>query len=1146
MIRRLRKIAPIVAIFFVLSVSSATPSLAQVIANPNQIRGELRFSNTNPEIVALIGNKTLLGLSALSISAESIGLTPPLMSKNYSAAISGQISTTYSLNVDSSLQGIPYKMGFRTTFGNIPFTSSLPLLRGSTVPVFPEPAEDVIFNDTHCLSALQVDFVDSQGAPLTVSGATITAFPYSGYVKPNAAFDGLTSQATARAGSSSIYTLFDGTGITYRAFTDLQLGTDVFSDKMAHRCVYYVQATCDQLTKVVCQVPTHDSLGSISGVLGVQGETLLDSNDKYQGSVLHAWNGPFANERKAKLTRPANGTFFLGNLVPSAADLGKTYTFSAHIALRDWTRRILFRAPYFAYNYSNGVEVKAAQTTSLANLLNFQPGYVGGTVSFTGPGSNRGGNCLAGLSKPLPDQDTNGDGLVDAFYLFTPFHRSVGISKRAAGATSSTYGGSAEAVIDAQTDLVNGKLTATYETLLANYGAEPSLWSTAQMQFVFAPPFTAANVTNRVYGINNFEITNRNFLETLVRPGDRVQQNHDYCMSELTVDFHSNAGTFYGPQLLGDGAFTGTDYKGAAADYLVKIYQGDGAPGYQQEAKTSGYVRLCLPEGNYTFLPKIRLNSTSTTQLQTMKMKLGCNQIVNVHTDLRIALNPYSPNTCAQSQVLSGLVEGTSSIAKIEYSLNGGPQTNICTNCGSNPTFTFNATLQYGDNYFIVQASDVNGKQTSIKGLLKYAPAPLSISGCVDITKQAAPGTNGSNVPFSVVSGGGCSAGPVICSHESNSFFPIGTSNVTCGVSDSAGSNAECTFRVDINATVQTNTPTPLPTLTSTASPTRTATRTSTATASATFTATATATFTVVPTATSSPTPSLVPTLPPTAAPSSTPTSTHTATHTPTSTATNTPTNTATTTPSPTNTAVKTPLVLLTPQPTETATALPSSTPTKEPSPTATPPAQCATENIRNSLSCEVGSPIMHWSPNHKFEDVGHSVTATSRCEGNSEFEVAAPTQAGTTVWSDEPEVPEKGDGSGMTAPDAQINGEAVSVRSERRGTEDGRVYLIISEATGANQENVHACCAVVVPHSKSAASIAAVNSQAAAAQAHCRATGSAPHGFFKHGQAASLQAKGNEGPKASQETKTRTPAKDKKPGKGPKIKNAQKTTRKF
>ena len=342
-----------------------------------------------------------------------------------------------------------------------------------------------------------------------------------------------------------------------------------------------------------------------------------------------------------------------------------------------------------------------------------------------------------------------------------------------------------------------------------------------------------------------------------------------------------------------------------------------------------------------------------------------------------------------------------------------------------------------GENRFGFRAFDTDGKAASVDGVILYTPNPVTLNGCADIEKRIEYGQTEAPADFTVIANDGCGGAQVFCSHESGSLFPLGTSQVTCGASDTCGSSAECSFKVNVVAG---------------AAPTATATSTSIATA--------------------------------------------------------TPTSPATATPTPVNTL------------------------TPEPRP-ASQPVSCASDQVRVQVTCGIATPVLLWSPNHKFEDVGHTAAASASCEGAEPASPPAASLTGTTVWADEPEVSVPGDGSGNFAPDTRISGSIISVRSERRGTEDGRVYLLISHGSDGVGHESRACCTVVVPHSKSSASIALVNAQAAAARATCEQTGAAPSGFFQHGLSRSINRSGNES-----ETSSGVDAKDrnqkgvKKPGK--------------
>ncbi|MBI3910620.1 MAG: HYR domain-containing protein [Armatimonadetes bacterium] len=132
------------------------------------------------------------------------------------------------------------------------------------------------------------------------------------------------------------------------------------------------------------------------------------------------------------------------------------------------------------------------------------------------------------------------------------------------------------------------------------------------------------------------------------------------------------------------------------------------------------------------------------------------------------------------------------------------------------------------------------------------------------------------------------------------------------------------------------------------------------------------------------------------------------------------------------------------------------------------------------------------WPPNHNLVNVGLSVTATDQCDLSPGVTVA--------VFSDEDDDEPTGDGN--HSPDAKnIAPGTLWLRAERKGNANGRVYLIVVKATDAAGNVAFDCCTVVVPLNRSAAAIASVNAQAAAAQAFCAANnGAAPPGFVPVG----------------------------------------------
>ena len=82
-------------------------------------------------------------------------------------------------------------------------------------------------------------------------------------------------------------------------------------------------------------------------------------------------------------------------------------------------------------------------------------------------------------------------------------------------------------------------------------------------------------------------------------------------------------------------------------------------------------------------------------------------------------------------------------------------------------------------------------------------------------------------------------------------------------------------------------------------------------------------------------------------------------------------------------------------------------------------------------------------------------------------------------------------------SPDAKdLGAGTLRLRSERLGTQDGRVYLIVTSAVGATGDTATCLTTVVVPHDQSQASKNSFNAQASAAQAYYLANGTPPPGY--------------------------------------------------
>jgi len=147
-------------------------------------------------------------------------------------------------------------------------------------------------------------------------------------------------------------------------------------------------------------------------------------------------------------------------------------------------------------------------------------------------------------------------------------------------------------------------------------------------------------------------------------------------------------------------------------------------------------------------------------------------------------------------------------------------------------------------------------------------------------------------------------------------------------------------------------------------------------------------------------------------------------------------------------------------------------------------------------INCSVTTNTL-WPPNHDLVNVGLAATVTDDCDSNVVIG-GGPNGTGVTVYSDEQDLDI---GSGNHSPDAKnIALGTLRLRSERAGPINGRVYLIVVQATDASGKTGFCATTVTVPHDQSKASKNSVAAQAAAAAAFFNTNHVPPPGFVQVG----------------------------------------------
>ena len=160
-------------------------------------------------------------------------------------------------------------------------------------------------------------------------------------------------------------------------------------------------------------------------------------------------------------------------------------------------------------------------------------------------------------------------------------------------------------------------------------------------------------------------------------------------------------------------------------------------------------------------------------------------------------------------------------------------------------------------------------------------------------------------------------------------------------------------------------------------------------------------------------------------------------------------------------------------------------------------PQQGCNDTQPPSVSCNVNQTTL-WPPNHDLENVGLTASVTDDCDDDVVIG-GGPNGTGVTVYSDEPDLDILG--SGNFSPDAKnIGVGTLRLRSERSGNENGRVYLIVVQATDASGKTGFCATTVTVTHAQSKAAKDSVAAQAAAARAYFLANLMPPPGFVQVG----------------------------------------------
>jgi hypothetical protein len=769
---------------------------AQVIVNPNYINGSVRFTNTNPIILSLLGAPSNLGMAAGTVLANSLPPTPAFQDTATFTA-SSPTGGTYQVAVDSDSPGISYAV---SAYVNLQPDQDIYFFAATDSAPVVSNLPPVTVNLGEGLTLLDIRFVSAAGIPVPVTGGRIAA-----YLDPAMRVEQAYAPQLAAGATNRLFAVRGGTD----EYLDVRvsLGTNPDYDGFTLDIVTNVTTVSDQVIVLYCLVPDTNSLGRIIGNVSLAGEFL-------EHTTMEAAYGPFYNQRVYDLpgvnfTVPASGPFYLTNLLPSTITAPPAgYYLYARMQVRTNLQYNFFNAPT-----SGGgnplVMVPAGGTADLSNIFNITPGYFDGELRLLGPAeTSQPNSILRGVTRFI-EYDPSPTGIpasANSYGNYASFLQVAGVGRFAAGASHFTaYGGMSEPSFPGSFNPSSSTFEGSYEAVVGGLGGENSVWKYNGLNLLMRDQSSADENT---YYLESLTLYNHLTTDVEVAPGLHYTNDVGVCFSEVSVRFRSSSGRFFAPRLAvlstAPGNFSGTDFQGQPANYTVDYLNASGTPLDSATATNTGLVRLLLPQGNYTLYPTVSLLNTNggydDTGLPPITLTVGCQQRILLDQCLQLNLDlPGCVNT--NPYLVAGSVTSCTNVVGITFQLDGGPTNTVCNNCGFNPAFSFPLTFSStcSNHTLLVTTRDAGGQVSSASSQIALN-SMLPAINCSTNLLVWAPTTNMVPVTFNVTATSFCTGGPatVVCSPPSGSLFPAGTNTVSCYAVDACGNTNTCSFLVTV------------------------------------------------------------------------------------------------------------------------------------------------------------------------------------------------------------------------------------------------------------------------------------------------------------------------------------------------------------
>ena len=277
----------------------------------NTISGRLRFTNVDPTILDRLNAPGDEGVSAFSIIANSA--PPDSLSATKFIYTNDRLGGNYALTVaanDIPLIYTLYGVASLDSANEEYWTAAYP---AASVTSNSPPVE---LNIDECVAILDIRYQRADGTPVAIAGSRAL-------VTENATGAWRARYLTQPAGRTGNF-LAVPSGIELQLSIEVDIGGDIYLDRLTHLETRVMTLVCDELSTVTITIPEAGALGRIVGQANMTGEIEFPT-EGYQellGRPVIKASGPRGNQRYAALggefpnpdsIRP----FALENLVPS-------------------------------------------------------------------------------------------------------------------------------------------------------------------------------------------------------------------------------------------------------------------------------------------------------------------------------------------------------------------------------------------------------------------------------------------------------------------------------------------------------------------------------------------------------------------------------------------------------------------------------------------------------------------------------------------------------------------------------------------------------------------------------------------------------------------------------------------------------------